>query len=227
MLAHRGQRLGDLALVGRGRGRPALELARVQQGRQVLGHLAEEARLATGLAGLDPIPVGEDLAGICHLGVAEDVRMAADQLLAAVLGDLGQRAGAPLLEQEREEVDLEEHVAQLVEQLGVVARLGGVGQLVGLLDGVRDDRALVLVAVPRALAAQAPGQLVEALERRGAVSQPTAWAAAGRGERRSAPAAARRPRPRRRSGSSVRSCTTAPGSPSCSRSWPSTSSRSS
>ena len=44
---------------------------------------------------------------------------------------------AALLEQQRQEVDLEEHVAELVEQLGVVARVGGVGQLVRLLDRVR------------------------------------------------------------------------------------------
>ena len=73
--------------------------------------------------------------------------------------------GAALLQQQREEVDLEQHVAELVEQLGVVARLGGVGQLVGLLDRVRDDRALVLLAVPGALAAQPPGDLVEPQER--------------------------------------------------------------
>jgi hypothetical protein len=59
-------------------------------------------------------------------------------------------------------VDLEEHVAELVAQLGVVAGVGGIGELVGLLDGVRDDRALVLLAIPRALAPQAAGQLVEA-----------------------------------------------------------------
>ena len=79
-----------------------------------------------------------------------------------MLGDLREVAGAALLEQQRQEVDLEEHVAELVEQLRVVAGVGGVGELVGLLDGVRDDRALVLLAVPRALDAQAARQLVEA-----------------------------------------------------------------
>jgi hypothetical protein len=76
--------------------------------------------------------------------------MPADQLLGDPLGDRAQVAGAALLEQQREEDDLEEDVAELVEQLGVVAAGGGVGELVGLLDGVRDDRALVLLAVPGA-----------------------------------------------------------------------------
>jgi hypothetical protein len=40
-----------------------------------------------------------------------------------VLGDRGEVAGAALLEQQREEVDLEEDVAELVEELGVVARV--------------------------------------------------------------------------------------------------------
>jgi hypothetical protein len=63
-------------------------------------------------------------------------------------------------------VHLEEDVAELVEQLGVVARVRRGGQFVGLLDRVRDDRALVLLAVPRALLAQAAGERVEALDRR-------------------------------------------------------------
>ncbi len=89
------------------------------------------------------------------------MRVAADQLLAHVVGHLGEVALPALLQQQREEVDLEEHVAELVEQLGVVAGMGGVGELVGLLDRVRHDRALVLLAVPRALAPQAARDLVE------------------------------------------------------------------
>ena len=122
------------------------------------------------------------------------MRVAADQLLAAVLGDLGERAAAALLEQQREEVDLEEHVAELVEQLGVVAGVRGGRQLVGLLDRVRHDRALVLLAVPRALHAQAAGERVEALNRRcgvlGVAQLAWAWPWAER-----AAVAARRPWP--------------------------------
>ena len=88
----------------------------------------------------------------------------------AVVGDLSQIAGAALLEQQREEVHLEEDVAELVEQLRVVAGVGRVGQLVGLLDRVRDDRALVLLAVPGTLASQAARELVEAGERLDAVA---------------------------------------------------------
>jgi hypothetical protein len=70
-------------------------------------------------------------------------------------------AASALLQQEREEVDLEEQVAELVEQLLVVARERGVGDLVGLLDRVRDDRPLVLLAIPRAVAAQALGERLQ------------------------------------------------------------------
>ena len=105
------------------------------------------------------------------------------------LGDLGQAAGAALLEQQREEVDLEQHVAQLVEELRVVTGRGRVGELVRLLDRVGDDRALVLLAVPRALAAQAAGDLVEPQERLGGC----AGHADGRISRRTAAAPVRRP----------------------------------
>jgi hypothetical protein len=165
--------LVDLALDGlvghdveveAGRRRAALDLARVQRSGQVLGDLAEDARLAAGLGGLDGVPVGEHLAGTRDFDLAEDVRVAADELLAAVLGDPGQVARAALLEQQRQEVDLEEDVAELVEKLRVVAAQRRVGQLVGLFDGVRDDRALVLLTIPRALAAQAPREVVQGRE---------------------------------------------------------------
>ena len=60
---------------------------------------------------------------------------------------------------------LEENIAQLVEHLRVVVPVRGVGQLVCLLDRVRDDRALVLLAVPGTLLAQPPGDRVEPGER--------------------------------------------------------------
>ena len=91
---------------------------------------------------------------VSRLDVAEDVRMPADELLVDAARDRREIAVVPLLEQKREEVDLEEQVAELVEQLRVVARERGVGDLVRLLDRVRDDRARGLLAVPRALAAQ-------------------------------------------------------------------------
>ena len=74
---------------------------------------------------------------------------------------LRQVAGATLLEQEREEVDLEQQVAELVEQLLVVAGERGVGDLVRLFDGVRNDGGRGLLAIPRALAAQALRQGLE------------------------------------------------------------------
>ena len=102
--------------------------------------------------------------GRLGLDLAEDVRVAADQLLGHLLGDLLERPLAALLEQQREEDDLEEDVAELVAKLLVVAELGRLGELIGLLDRVRDDRALVLLAVPGALTPQPAGDLVEALE---------------------------------------------------------------
>ena len=65
-----------------------------------------------------------------------------------------------LLAQQRQERRLEEQVAELVEQLRREPGLAhGVGDLVGLLDGVRDDRGRGLRAIPRAFAAQHRRQL--------------------------------------------------------------------
>jgi hypothetical protein len=65
---------------------------------------------------------------------------------------------AVLGEEERQEVDLEEQVAELVEQLLRAAARGRVRDLVRLLDGVRDDRARGLLPVPRAVAAEPLGE---------------------------------------------------------------------
>ena len=67
----------------------------------------------------------------------------------------------PSPQEKREEIDLEEQVAELVEQLRVVVRKRRVGDLVGLLDGVRHDRARRLLAVPGTLAAQPLGQQLQ------------------------------------------------------------------
>jgi hypothetical protein len=87
--------------------------------------------------------------------------MPPDELLVHVPRD-GLEVTAPLLrEEQRQEEDLEEQVAELVEQLGVVVRERSVRDLVRLLDGVRDDRACGLLAVPGTVAAEPLGQLLE------------------------------------------------------------------
>jgi hypothetical protein len=77
-------------------------------------------------------------------------------------------------QEQGEEVALEEEIAELVLELRVVAGDRRVGDLVCLLDGVRDDRARRLLAVPRTVAPKTLGQLLQADERVGepvAISQ--------------------------------------------------------
>ena len=91
--------------------------------------------------------------------------MAADQLLGHVARDRAEVTLAALLEQQREEVDLEQHVAELVEQLVVLAQMRSLGELVGLLDGVGDDAALVLRRVPGTVTPQPAGDLLQRHQR--------------------------------------------------------------
>jgi hypothetical protein len=65
---------------------------------------------------------------------------------------------ALFLEQEREEVDLEKQVAELVQLLFRITGQNGVGNLVGLLERMRNDRGRGLLAIPRTLTAQALGE---------------------------------------------------------------------
>ena len=77
--------------------------------------------------------------------------------LEVALPALGQQKG--------EEVDLEEQVAELVEQLLVCARERGVRDLVGLLDRVRHDRRRGLLAVPGTVAPKALCQTLQVEQR--------------------------------------------------------------
>src|SRR5207237_8588418 len=108
--------------------------------------------LAALVRRLDPLPVVTDAACSPRFDVAEDVRMPPHELRVDEPRHLLEAALSPLLEQQREEVDLEEQVAEFVEQLRVVAGERGVGHLVGLLDRVWHDRARRLLTVPRTLA---------------------------------------------------------------------------
>ena len=83
----------------------------------------------------------------------EDVGMATDELLVNPARYLRKVSLPALLEQQREEVHLEEEVAELVEELGVVVSERRFGDLVGLLDRMGNDRARRLRAVPGTVAA--------------------------------------------------------------------------
>jgi hypothetical protein len=137
-----------------------LELPSVEEGGKRLGHVVEDP-LALLLVRLDPLPVLTNPAGCLRLDVAEDVRVTANELLVDAPRDGLERSGSTFLQQEREEVRLEQQVAELVLELRVVGGKGGVGDLVGLLDRVRNDRLRRLLAIPGAVAAQALGQALE------------------------------------------------------------------
>ena len=93
------------------------------------------------------------------------MRVTPDELLVDVPRHGFQASVTFFLEQEREEEGLEEEVAELVEELRRVVGERGVGDLVRLLDRVRDDRARGLLTIPGAVAPQTLGQALEIEER--------------------------------------------------------------
>ena len=88
------------------------------------------------------------------------MRVAADELGVHSARDRLKITFVLFLEQEGEEIDLEEKVAELVQQLRGFARRSRVGDLVRLLDRVRHDRERGLLAIPRTVAAQPPRQVL-------------------------------------------------------------------
>ena len=159
LLSHLRERAFEIRPVEPGRGRPPLHLARVEQAGERFGHVMEDAG-ATLLLGLDRLPTLADPACRVRLGVSEDVGVPANELRVDCPRDGLQVAVALLLEQQRQKVGLEQQVAQLVEEPRGIAAVGGVGDLVGLLDRVRDDRPCSLLAIPGTVPAQSLRQLL-------------------------------------------------------------------
>src|SRR5262249_43333216 len=155
LLAGLRQRPGDVGPVVPDGGGAALHLAGMEKRRERAWNVVEDA-LAALLLRLDRLPALSNTLSRARIGVAEDVRMTADEFLVDVSGHRLEVAVALLLEQQGEEVHLEQQVAELVKQLGARPVEGGVGHLIGLLDRVRDDRARRLLAVPGAIASQPP-----------------------------------------------------------------------
>ena len=100
---------------------------------------------------------------------AEDVRVAAVHLLGDAAGDVVEGEGAGLLGDHGVEVDLQQQVAELLAQVvpvtGLVAGVDRLEGLVGLLEQVASQRAVGLLALPRALGAQPPHHRQELQQR--------------------------------------------------------------
>jgi hypothetical protein len=117
-----------------------------------------EDPLAAFLPGLDLLPALAHAAGRLRYGLPEHVWVPPHQLRVDGPGRVLEASLALLGQEQRQEVHLEEQVAELVEQLLGAARERRVGDLVGLLDRVRNDARDRLLAVPRAVAAQPFGE---------------------------------------------------------------------
>ena len=113
------------------------------------------AAALAGFRGLELLPVHEHLVGAGHLDLAEDMRVAVDELLDEALRDVVDVPTAVVGGHLRVEHDLEQHVAELVAHRVVVAGVDRLEQLVRLLEQVTRERLMRLLGVPRAPAGAA------------------------------------------------------------------------
>ena len=129
---------------------------------------AVEQRLALLLATLDVVPVRFHGLGVVGLDIAEHVRVAAHELVVHAVDDVDDREAAGLLGDGGVELDVVQEVAELLDDVGVRRRVGGierfqsVDELERLFDEVWRQRLVRLLAVPRAPLPQRAGELVEA-----------------------------------------------------------------
>ena len=93
------------------------------------------------------------------------MRVPAHELVVDAARNRLEVARSALGEEQREEERLVQQITKLVDELRVVVRHRSIRDLVRLLHRVGDDRAGRLVGVPRALAAQQRGELLELAER--------------------------------------------------------------
>ncbi len=137
---------------------PADHLVGQRQRRQT-GRDAVQHRRPGLLRGLQRLPVALHLVGVLHVEAGEHVRVPVHQLVHDAGGDVVDGEAAGLLRGDPGvEVDLEQQVAELLAQVGVLRwvlePLDGLDRLVGLLEEVPRQRTVGLLPVPGALAAE-------------------------------------------------------------------------
>src|SRR5205823_5177530 len=148
------------------RGGPSLHLARVEQSGQGVGQVVKDS-CATFQVALAALPRHPDCARCFERITPENVWVSPDQLLVHAPCNLLQAQLALLRQEKGKEVHLEEEITELVGELRVVARNRSVRDLVGLLDGVRNDCSFRLFPIPGAVATESLGQRLELDERLG------------------------------------------------------------
>jgi len=99
---------------------------------------------------LDAVPDGLDVVGRHVARLAEDVRVAPNELARDRLDHVAKCEGAAFLGHAGVEHDLKQEVAQLFLEVDEVAALDRVHDLIGFLEGVGRDGAKILLQVPRA-----------------------------------------------------------------------------
>jgi len=114
---------------------------RTVQGRQIRRQPLLDGRALPGLHSLPRLTLPTFFV---------EVRVAAPHLCDQPVGDIANVESAALLGHDRMEQYLEQHVAQLLAHLGVVAVTNRVVELVRLLDQIGAQRIVGLVRVPLA-----------------------------------------------------------------------------
>src|SRR5947209_3078220 len=148
--------------------RALLQTERPRERRQSRGDPVDHrlvAALRPRLPHLLVLPVAQHLIGARDGHIAEDVRVPLDHLRGHSLGHLRRVEAFRLGGDLRVHRDLEQHIAELLTHLGVVARVDRFEQLVRLLEEVWAQRLVRLLAVPWAAARRT--QAVHHLEDRG------------------------------------------------------------
>src|SRR5688500_7722809 len=130
-------------------------LGREQRG-EVLGHATEDAlsvlralRCLRALFALDALPLREQVAALDG-DAFEHVRAAAYELLAQASSDVREVERPLLVSELRVDRDLEQEIAKLVAQPLEITGVERLERLVRLLEEMRPQRSMGLLAVPRA-----------------------------------------------------------------------------
>jgi hypothetical protein len=123
---------------------------RAQQRRHGARHAGNDGAIVVVLAlfRLDTRPIAQHLGRVLHLAVAEHVGVAPDHLLVDAMHDICDSKMSGLARQLGVKDNLQQQVPQLGPQLVEVAVFDRLGHFVSLLDHVRLERLVRLLAVP-------------------------------------------------------------------------------
>ena len=121
---------------------------RTQKRRQPLRYTVEHMLALLLLYLFDSLPIAQHIVAVLNMGIAKDMRMAADELIHYLVNNILQIKATCLLSHTRMENNLHQHVAQLLAHTRSIVVVHSLQVFINLFNHVAANRFMRLLLIP-------------------------------------------------------------------------------